>query len=65
MAIAFAQVSYISRNKGKSSVAAAAYRSAERIEDLRIGLTFDYTNKPNVYHKEIMLPVGTSKPVST
>ncbi|WP_295808476.1 MobA/MobL family protein [uncultured Nitratireductor sp.] len=33
------------RSKGRSSVAAAAYRSASRLTDERIGETFDYTKK--------------------
>ncbi|MGB3540064.1 MAG: MobA/MobL family protein [Mesorhizobium sp.] len=33
------------RSKGRSSVAAAAYRSASRLTDSRIGETFDYTRK--------------------
>ncbi|MEB2846808.1 MobA/MobL family protein [Endobacterium cereale] len=34
------------RSAGRSSVAAAAYRSASRLKDDRIGRTFDYTQKP-------------------
>jgi hypothetical protein len=33
------------RSKGRSSVAAAAYRSASKLTDDRIGETFDYTRK--------------------
>ena len=39
------RVSVFQRSAGRSAVAAAAYRSASRLTDERIGETFDYTNK--------------------
>ncbi|RWQ16131.1 MobA/MobL family protein [Mesorhizobium sp.] len=39
------RVSVFQRSAGRSAVAAAAYRSASRLEDHRIGETFDYTKK--------------------
>ncbi|WP_095091027.1 MobA/MobL family protein [Mesorhizobium sophorae] len=39
------RVSVFQRSAGRSAVAAAAYRSASRLEDHRIGQTFDYTKK--------------------
>ena len=46
----------ISRSQGRSATAAAAYRVAERIEDRRIGLTFDYAARGGVDHTEILAP---------
>ncbi len=37
------------------AVAAAAYRSGERLTNEWDGLTHDYTHKPGIVHKEIML----------
>lgn len=39
------RVSVFQRSAGRSAVAAAAYRSASRLTDHRIGETFDYTKK--------------------
>lgn len=47
----------VSRSKGQSVVAAAAYRAGERLYDERYGQTHDYTRKV-VSHREIMLPEG-------
>lgn len=41
---------------GRSAVAAAAYRSGERLTNEWDGKTHDYTHKPGIVHKEIMLP---------
>jgi ATP-dependent exoDNAse (exonuclease V) alpha subunit len=46
----------IGRSGGKSSVASAAYRSGEKIQDEHIGQTFDYTKKMGVDYKEILAP---------
>jgi Ti-type conjugative transfer relaxase TraA len=57
MAIAFAQVKYLSRSKALQATAAAAYRSCSKIHDERTGQTFDYTNKKShVIYSEILLP---------
>ena len=49
----------VSRATGRSAVAAAAYRSAERHTDDRTGITHDYTRKQGVLHSEIMAPAGS------
>jgi len=49
----------ISRGKGQSSVASAAYRSASRMVDERTGETHDYTRKQGVIHSEVMTPEAT------
>ena len=46
----------ISRSQGRSATAAVAYRVAERIEDRRTGLTFDYAARGGVDHTEILAP---------
>ena len=46
----------ISRSAGRSATAAAAYRTAERIEDHRTGLTFDYRARGGVDHVETLAP---------
>jgi ATP-dependent exoDNAse (exonuclease V) alpha subunit len=56
MAIFHLHAKLISRSKGQSVTAAAAYRSGVRIEDKRTGLTFDYSRKKRVYSSEILLP---------
>lgn len=43
----------ISRASGRSSVAAIAYRSGEKLHDERQGITFDFTRKERVYFSEI------------
>ena len=46
----------ISRSQGRSATAASAYRVAERIEDRRTGLVFDYAKRGGVDHTEILAP---------
>ena len=46
----------ISRSQGRSATAAIAYRVAERIEDRRTGLTFDYAARGGVDYTEILAP---------
>ena len=50
-------IGIVSRGKGKSAVAAAAYRSGERLTNEWDGMTHDYTRKGGVVHTEIMLPL--------
>ena len=49
-------VNIISRGKGKSAVASAAYISGEKIKNEWDGVTHDYTKKQGVICKEIYLP---------
>ena len=58
MAIYHLSVKVISRAAGRSAVAAAAYRSAERLHDERLDRDHDFTNKSGVVHSEILLPEG-------
>lgn len=58
MAIYHCSVKVISRSKGRSATAAAAYRAGERIDDQRTGLVHDYTRKQAVDHREIVAPAN-------
>ena len=49
-------IKIISRGKGKSAVAAAAYRAGEKILNEYDGLVHDYTRKGGVVYTEILLP---------
>jgi len=48
----------IGRSTGRSAVAAAAYRAAERLHDERLDHDHDFTAKADPVHREIMLPEG-------
>ena len=56
IAIFHCPIQIIQRSKGKSAVAAAAYRSGEKLVNEWDGLTHDYTHKRGIVHKEILLP---------
>lgn len=58
MAIYHFSAKMISRSTGRSSVAAAAYRTAERLQDQRQGLEHDYSNRTGVLSSEILVPEG-------
>jgi hypothetical protein len=51
-------VKAISRKAGRSSTAAAAYRTATRIHDQRTGETHDYRRKRGVEYRELVLPAS-------
>ncbi len=56
MAIYHLSIKIISRGKGKSAVAAAAYRAGEVIKSECDGIVNDYTRKRGVVHTEVILP---------
>jgi MobA/MobL family len=56
MAIYRFSATIISRGKGQSAVAAAAYRAGEQLQDDRYGERHDYTRKTGVEHTEIIVP---------
>lgn len=58
MAIYHFSAKVVSRANGSSAVAAAAYRSASRLNDERLGRHHDFSNKAGVVHSEVMLPDG-------
>ena len=58
MAIYHFSAKVISRAAGSSAVAAAAYRSASRLPDERLGRDHDFSKKAGVVHSEVLLPDG-------
>lgn len=50
----------ISRAKGRSALAAAAYRSAAQLRDEKTGQVYDYRRRRGVVHTEILLPEGAA-----
>ena len=56
MAIYHLHVKVIGRKAGSSAVASAAYRSASRLRDERLGLSHDFSAKRGVVHSEVVLP---------
>ena len=58
MALYHLSMKPISRASGRSSVAAAAYRAAERLENERDGLVHDFSRRSGVEHAEIVIPAG-------
>ena len=47
------------RSSGRSAVAAAAYRSGQKLTNERDGLTHDFTRKRGIAHSEIIIPEGS------
>lgn len=56
MAIYHLCIKIISRGKGKSAVAASAYRSGEKIKNEYDGIVHDFTRKGGIAYTEILLP---------
>ena len=56
MAIYHLSMKPMSRSSGRSAVAAAAYRAADKLENQRDGLVHDFTRRSGVEHAEIVLP---------
>jgi MobA/MobL family/RepB DNA-primase from phage plasmid len=48
----------VTRGKGHSAVAAAAYNAAEKLYDDRTGTRYDFSRKQHVYHTEILAPAN-------
>lgn len=61
IAIYHLSVQIISRSDGRSSIAAAAYRSGTKIESSWDGLTYDFTKKHWIEHTEVLLPAHAPK----
>jgi Ti-type conjugative transfer relaxase TraA len=59
MASYHCSVKIISRSSGKSSVAAASYRSCSKLYDERQDSTFDYSKKQGLAHSEIIAPTNS------
>ena len=58
MAVYHFSAKVVSRSANRSSVAAAAYRAAQRIVDERTGEIHDYTRKSGVVDSQVILPGG-------
>ncbi len=56
MASFLCQVQTIQRSEGRSSVAAAAYRSGQRLVDERLAMEFDFSKKGGVEFAEVLTP---------
>lgn len=56
MAIYHMSIKNISRAKGKTAIAAAAYRAGTILTDQETGITHNYTQKTEVAYTEIILP---------
>lgn len=56
MAMYHLRVKFVKRSQGRSSIAAAAYRSGQKLTDEREGKTHDYTRKRDIEYSEILLP---------
>lgn len=61
MAIFYFRPSIIRASSGKCAVASAAYQSAEKLHDNRLGQNFSYRTKEEVVHTEILLPQNAPK----
>jgi hypothetical protein len=51
----------VSRAKGQSAVAGAAYRAADKLYDRTLDQTFDYTRRTGVLHAEMVLPTQLAR----
>ena len=56
MAIYHCSIKIIKRSQGRSAVAAAAYRSGQKLTNEWDGVTHDYTKKRGIVYSEILLP---------
>ena len=60
MAIYHLSMKPLTRASGRSAVAAAAYRAAERLVNERDGLVHDYSARSGIEQAEIVLPAGAN-----
>ncbi|MGB6603312.1 MAG: MobQ family relaxase [Steroidobacteraceae bacterium] len=51
------QINSVGRGAGRRATAAAAYRAGERLRDERSGKLYNYSQRRDVLHTEILLPV--------
>lgn len=65
MAIFVASTKSVSRSKKQSAVAAACYRTADKIADERYGKTHDYTKRSGVMSADIVMPTTLNNTVIT
>ena len=60
MAIAFARLQYVKRSAGQNACHKAAYNGRTAITNERTGETYNYANKGDSAHHEILLPEGVN-----
>lgn len=65
MAIYYSRLSTITRSRGQSAVAAAAYRCGGKLKDERIGRTHDYRRKGGVLDARMLAPADASWALDT
>jgi ATP-dependent exoDNAse (exonuclease V) alpha subunit len=58
MAIYHFTLKNISRGTGRNIISAAAYRRAAKFFDEEEGKTWNYSNKPHIIHREILVPAN-------
>ena len=56
MAIYYFNLCHITRRKGQSAVARAAYMSCSRMRNERTGVLYNYTRKPGLVWQAVFLP---------
>lgn len=56
MAIYRMSAKVVSRSRGQSAVACAAYRAGQRLDDARTGQVHNYTRRRDILHAEIIAP---------
>ena len=56
MAIYHFTVKTFSRAKGRNAISAAAYRHGQNFTDEQTGQNFNYSNKKDVEHTELLIP---------
>lgn len=59
MAIFYASLKVLTRSRGDSAIAAAAYRAGKNFADQRTGATHRYATKRGVEHVALLLPPGS------
>lgn len=60
MAIYHCSIKTVSRARGRSAPAAAAYRAGVELEEKRTGEVHDFTRKRGVLHTELVFPAGVT-----
>lgn len=60
MAIYYSRLQLITRSRGQSAVAAAAYRCGGKLKDERVGRTHDYRRKGGVLDARMLAPADAS-----
>ena len=61
MAVYFLRSKHVSRGKESRVTRAAVYRSGERIRDERTSEVYDYSDRCDVAHREIVLPADLAE----